>query len=71
MSVGAIRDFQVASQLKLGIGGLVARAFVPGSLDPACGSDQNGAMGFFRLKIDGLSFPERFQGSFGAAHRFS
>ena len=52
VSVGAIRDFQVASHLKLGIGGLVARNFVPGSLDPAYGGDRNGAMGFLRLKID-------------------
>jgi hypothetical protein len=52
VSVGAIRDFQFASHLKLGIGGLVARNFVPGILDPAYGGDQNGAMGFLRLKID-------------------
>ncbi|MCA1653134.1 MAG: hypothetical protein LC656_02795 [Sphingomonadales bacterium] len=52
VSAGVIRDFQVAPHLKLGLGGLVARNFVPRSLDPAYGGDRNGAMGFLRLKID-------------------
>ena len=53
VSVGAIRDFRVASHVKLGLGGLFALNFLPAGLAPADGGrGPVGAMGFLRLKID-------------------
>ena len=53
VSVGAIRDWRVASHVKLGLGGLYAWNHVPDTLAGAYGgSHPNGAMGFIRLKID-------------------
>jgi hypothetical protein len=53
VSVGAIRDFRIASHLSIGAGGLFAVNFVPDSIAPLYGgSNPVGAMGFVRLKLD-------------------
>ena len=53
VSLGAIRDFQVADHFSLGLGGLFAVNFVPGGLAPLYGgSNPTGAMGFVRLKLN-------------------
>ena len=53
VSLGALRDFQVADHLALGFGGLFAVNFVPGALAPSYGGhNPTGAMGFVRLKLD-------------------
>ncbi|WP_106640018.1 hypothetical protein [Allosphingosinicella vermicomposti] len=52
VSLGAIRDFQVAPNVKFGIGGLYARNFVPAGLETLYAGDPAGAMAFVRLKID-------------------
>lgn len=51
-SVGAIRDFSVSSHVKLGVGGLYARNFIPQGLEAAYGGDQDGAMAFVRIKME-------------------
>lgn len=51
-SIGLVRDFRIAENLKFGVGGLYAFNFVPDALKPLYGSNPNGAMGFMRLKID-------------------
>jgi len=52
ISLGAVRDFDLAEHLSLGVGGLVALNFVPGSLAPIYGAHNPiGAMGFVRLKL--------------------
>ena len=51
-SLGLIRDFRLAPHIKVGIGGLYARNFVPRALEPAYGGDPSGAMGFIRFKLD-------------------
>jgi len=52
ISLGAVRDFDLAEHLSLGVGGLVALNFVPGSLAPIYGAQNPiGAMGFVRLKL--------------------
>ncbi|HXG81769.1 MAG TPA: hypothetical protein VNJ05_08205, partial [Sphingomicrobium sp.] len=53
ISIGAVHDFQVAKNLSLGVGGLLAVNFVPDDLKPLYGgSNPTGAMGFVRLKVD-------------------
>jgi hypothetical protein len=53
VSLGAVRDFKVAHNLALGVGGLVAVNFVPGGLeDEYGGNNPVGAMGFVRLKVE-------------------
>jgi len=52
VSAGLIRDFRVAPQVRLGIGGLYALNFVPGGLEPLYGGDPDGAMLFLRLRVD-------------------
>lgn len=52
VSLGAVRDFRIAPNLKLGLGGLYAFNFVPDALKPLYGGDPNGAMAFVRLKLD-------------------
>jgi len=52
VSLGAIHYFEVASNVKFGIGGLYARNFVPAALEPLYDGDPAGAMAFVRLKID-------------------
>lgn len=53
ISVGAVRDFQVAPHVALGLGALAAVNFVPGALREDYGSRHPiGAMGFVRLKLN-------------------
>lgn len=51
ISLGAIRDFDVAKNVKRGIGGLFALNFVPAPLEALYADDPKGAMAFVRLKI--------------------
>ena len=52
ISLGAVRDFQLAPHVALGVGGLAAINFVPGALRAEYGSrNPLGAMGFVRLKL--------------------
>jgi hypothetical protein len=52
VSLGTIRDFRLASHVKIGIGALYAVDFVPSALEPSYDGDPTGVMGFIRLKID-------------------
>jgi hypothetical protein len=52
VSVGLVRDFRLAPNLKLGLGGLYAFNFVSEEIEPVYGGDPNGAMAFVRLKLD-------------------
>jgi hypothetical protein len=52
LSLGAIRDFQVAPSVRLGIGAQVTQNFVPAALEALYAGDPRGAMAFIRLKID-------------------
>jgi hypothetical protein len=52
VSLGAIRDFRVARNFKLGLGALYAVNFVPEALEPLYAGDPDGAMAFVRIKID-------------------
>jgi hypothetical protein len=52
VSVGAIRDFRVAPDVRLGLGAQVTRNFVPAALEPLYAGDPQGAMLFVRLKVD-------------------
>jgi hypothetical protein len=52
VSVGAIRDFRVASHVKFGVGALVSANFVPRTLEALYGGEPKGAMAFVRIKID-------------------
>lgn len=51
-SLGAIRDFPVARNVKLGLGGLIAFSFVPGALESGYSGDPKGGMLFLRLRVD-------------------
>jgi hypothetical protein len=51
-SLGLLREFALAENLNLGVGGLYAFNFVPKKLEAAYGGDPDGAMGFIRLKLD-------------------
>lgn len=50
LSVGVIRDFRLAEEVRLGVGGLVSAFVVPGALKPLYG-DPSAGMAFVRLKI--------------------
>jgi hypothetical protein len=52
VSLGAIRDIQVAPSVRLGLGAQVTQNFVPAALAPSYAGDPQGAMAFIRLKID-------------------
>ena len=52
VSIGLVKDFRVAPNLKLGLGGLYAFNFVPKEIEPLYGGNPNGAMAFVRLKLD-------------------
>ncbi len=52
VSLGLVRDFTVARNLKFGVGGLYAFNFVPDDLEHDYGGDPQGAMGFVRLKVE-------------------
>jgi hypothetical protein len=51
-SLGAVRDFRLASHLAFGVGGLASANFVPRPLKALYGGDRSGFMGFVRLKVD-------------------
>ena len=52
VSIGAIRDWRVSGHAVFGVGALAQHHFAPDALDQSYGGDENGAMGFVRLKID-------------------
>jgi hypothetical protein len=52
LTLGAIHDWRFDEHVKLGLGGLYAFDFVPGSLLPSYGGDPHGAMVFLRLVAD-------------------
>ena len=53
VSLGAVRDFRIATDWSIGAGGLVALNFVPDALAPLYGGQNPvGVMGFVRLKLD-------------------
>ena len=52
ISVGALRDFTVASHATLGVGALLAINSVDEALEPVYGSNPTGGMLFVRLRID-------------------
>ena len=52
VSIGLVRDFRIAPNLKLGLGGLYAFNFVPDEIEQFYGGDPNGAMAFVRLKLN-------------------
>ncbi|HYD14527.1 MAG TPA: hypothetical protein VEC11_16900 [Allosphingosinicella sp.] len=52
VSLGAIRDFRVAPNVRIGLGAQVTQNFVPAALEPLYAGDPQGAMAFIRLKID-------------------
>jgi hypothetical protein len=51
LTVGGIYDFYRTDHVKFGIGALVSKYALPGSLKPAYGSDPTSAMVFMRLKV--------------------
>ena len=51
LSLGAIRDFRINEIAVIGVGALVQQHFVPDTLEPSYGGDQDGAMAFVRLRI--------------------
>jgi hypothetical protein len=51
-SLGAVRDFRVARNVRLGLGGLYAFNFIPAALEPLYGGEPRGGMVFIRLRID-------------------
>ena len=52
VSLGLLREFAVAKNLKLGVGGLYAFNFVRDELEAEYGGDPGREMGFIRLKVD-------------------
>jgi hypothetical protein len=52
VSVGAIRDFRIGPNVRLGLGAQVTQNFVPAALEASYAGDPGGAMAFIRLKID-------------------
>ncbi|HYI47094.1 MAG TPA: hypothetical protein VEX35_01400 [Allosphingosinicella sp.] len=52
VSLGAIRDFRVGPNARLGIGALYSMNFVPAALEGLYAGDPDGAMVFIRLKIE-------------------
>ncbi len=52
VSLGAIRDFRVAPNVRLGLGAQYGLNFVPGALEALYGGDPDGAMAFIRLRVD-------------------
>lgn len=50
-SVGAVHDWQVANNVRFGLGALYSVNQVPGALEPLYGGDPDGGMIFMRLKV--------------------
>jgi hypothetical protein len=51
LTLGGVYDFPVANHVKLGVGGLVSKSFVPEGLRPSYGGNPTGYMLFVRLKL--------------------
>jgi hypothetical protein len=51
LTIGGIYDFYRTDHMKFGIGALVSKYGLPGSLKPAYGNDPTSAMVFARLKV--------------------
>ena len=51
-SLGAVHDWRLASNVRLGVGALYSLNRVPAALEPSYGGDPDGGMVFVRLKID-------------------
>jgi hypothetical protein len=52
VSLGAVRDFRIAGNFRLGLGALYAMNFVPAPLEALYAGDPDGAMAFVRLRLD-------------------
>lgn len=52
LTLGGVRDWQVADQVKFGVGASYAFDFVPSSIVPSYDNSSHGAMGFFRFVLD-------------------
>ncbi|MGE0828378.1 MAG: hypothetical protein AB7O04_03385 [Hyphomonadaceae bacterium] len=52
LSLGAIRDWRIAENVRLGLGALYERAFVSDALEVSYGGSPEGAMAFVRLRVD-------------------
>lgn len=52
LTLGGIRDFQIADHAKLGFGASYTFDFIPSSVTPTYGSNPHGAMIFTRLTLD-------------------
>jgi hypothetical protein len=52
LSVGAIHDWPLSEHLKLGLGGLYSRSFVPSALKSEYGERPSGTTVWLRLKLD-------------------
>ena len=52
LSAGAIRDVPIVDHLKVGLGALASRTFVPGGLSAAYGGDRWSGEVFLRFRID-------------------
>lgn len=50
-SIGAVRDWQVAPNVRLGLGALYSLNQVPAPLEPVYGGDPDGGMIFARIKV--------------------
>jgi hypothetical protein len=53
VSVGAIHDWRLIKHVTFGVGGLYSYNFLSSDLKPSYGGNQDGAMGFIRIKIGG------------------
>src|SRR5262249_8396037 len=51
ISIGLVRDFEVARTLTLGLGGLIFKHWGSAALDPLYDGDPMGAMALVRLKV--------------------
>ena len=52
VSLGAIRDFRLGPNVRLGLGAQYARNFMPDGLAALYGGEPGGAMAFIRLRVD-------------------
>ncbi|MGQ0661130.1 hypothetical protein [Sphingosinicella sp.] len=52
VSSGAIRDFRLGPNVRLGIGAQYARNFMPDGLAAPYGGEPGGAMAFIRLRVE-------------------
>jgi hypothetical protein len=52
LTIGGIRDWQIAAHVKFGVGASYAFGFVPSFVIPSYGASPRGAMGFIRFVLD-------------------